>query len=177
MEATLSSDLVFMGTYFGNWRLQPNPTNTEVTCFHLCNKLANRQLDVHFEGNRLLKNTAAKLTTRNNILHKLCGTTWADTLCTSALGLVYSSAEYCAPVWMNSAHTKKIDVQLNNTMRTIRSTPTYWLPILSQIPTTGLRRRSALLREYGNISNNPSSLSIATCLIWKQIDPDPEIRQ
>ena len=184
MEATLSSDLVSLGTYFRKWRLQPNPTKTEVACFHLCNKSANRQLDVHFEGNRLqhnacpkylgvtldrtltykrhLENTAAKLKTRNNILHKLCGTTWgssADTLRTSALGLVYSSAEYCAPVWMNSAHTKKIDVQLNNTMRiisgTIRSTPTYWLPILSHIPPAGLRRRGALLREYRKISNNP----------------------
>ena len=27
--------------------------------------------------------------------------------------------EYCAPVWRNSAHTNLVDVQLNNTMRTI----------------------------------------------------------
>lgn len=105
MEATLSSDLVTLSTYFRKWRLQPNPTKTEATCFHLCNKSAGRRLDVRFEGNRLqhneypkylgvtldrtltykrhLENTAAKLKTRNNILHKLCGTTWgssADTV-------------------------------------------------------------------------------------------------
>lgn len=183
METTLTSDLVTLSSYFRKWRLQPNPTKTETTCFHLCNKSANRQLDVRFEGNRLrhnaypkylgvtldrtltykrhLENTAAKLKTRNNILHKLCGTTWgssADTLHTSALGLVYSAAEYCAPAWMNSAHAKKIDVQLNNTMRivsgTIKSTPTHWLPILSHIPPADLRRKNGLLREYRKAINN-----------------------
>nr|CAI5856365.1 unnamed protein product [Callosobruchus analis] len=60
---------------------------------------------------------------------------------------------------MNSAHTKKIDAQLNNTMRvvsgTTRSTPTSWLPILSHIPPADLPRSSALLREYRKINRNP----------------------
>ena len=47
----------------------------------------------------------------------LAGTTWGageKTLRTSALALCYSVAEYCAPVYRNSAHTNLVDVQLNN---------------------------------------------------------------
>lgn len=183
-EETLTADLRTLGTYFRKWRLRPNPTKTETSCFHLCNKNAARVLQVNFEGRLLhhnthpkylgvtldrtlsyrkhLENTAAKLRTRNNILHKLCGTTWgssANTLRTSAIGLVYSAAEYSAPVWINSAHTHRVDVQLNNTMRivsgTLKSTPIHWLPVLSHIPPPDLRRKTALLREYEKIQDNP----------------------
>lgn len=182
-EATLTSDLRTLGAYFRKWRLKPNPTKTETSCFHLCNKHAERELQVHFEDNLLhhnphpkylgitldrklsyrkhLENTAAKLRTRNNILHKLCGTSWGssvDTLRTSAIGLVYSASEYGAPVWLNSAHTHKVDVQLNVTMRTIsgtlKSTPTSWLPVLSHISPPDLRRKSALVREFNGIQEN-----------------------
>ncbi|VEN42344.1 unnamed protein product [Callosobruchus maculatus] len=108
-----------------------------------------------------LANTAGKLRTRNNIIQKLCGTTWgatAPTLRTSALALVYSCAEYCAPVWINSHHTRLIDVQLNHTMRLItgavKTTPTQWLPVLSGIAPPQLRRTDALLREYNKITAN-----------------------
>lgn len=104
---------------------------------------------------------AAKLRPRNNIITKLAGTTWgatADVLRISALALVYSVAEYCAPVWLNSAHTQKIDVQLNQTMRiitgTIKTTPLRWLPILSNIAPPGLRRTAALVREHRKIAAN-----------------------
>ncbi|XP_030760805.1 uncharacterized protein LOC115885916 [Sitophilus oryzae] len=104
----------------------------------------------------------AKLRTRNNILQKLCGTTWgssASTLRSSALGLVYPVAEYCAPVWLNSKHTRMVDTQLNQTMRiisgTIRPTPTIWLPTLSNIAPSNLRRAHALVREFNKIMNNP----------------------
>jgi len=73
-----------------------------------------------------------KLKTRNNIISKLAGTSWgckANTLRTSALALVYSAAEYCAPAWSRSAHCKKIDTQMNHTMRiisgTVKSTQTH----------------------------------------------------
>lgn len=36
-----------------------------------------------------------------------------------ALGLVYSTAKYLGPVWMNSGHTNKMDARLNNTMQII----------------------------------------------------------
>ena len=87
-----------------------------------------------------IRKVAAKTRTRNNLVHMLAGTTWgagAKTIRTSALALCYSVAEYCAPVWRNSAHTNLVDVQLNNTIRTItgavRCTRTDWLPVLSNI--------------------------------------------
>ena len=65
----------------------------------------------------------------------------------SALALCYSAAEYCAPVWSRSAHTSRVDVQLNSTMRlisgTLRSTPLPWLPVLSNIEPPALRRKAA----------------------------------
>ena len=180
-------DLNTLGKYFYNCRLQPSASKTEVACFHLNNRMANRELSVNF-GNRLLHHnrypkylgvtfdrtlsfkqhltkTASKLKTRNNIIQKLCGTSWgssATTLRCSALGLVYSTAEYCAPVWLNSPHANMVDVQLNHTMRlisgTIRSTPSHWLPVLSHFPPPSIPRSIALVREYNKVLQNPQLL-------------------
>ena len=77
-----------------------------------------------------------------NLLMKLAGSTWgasANTLWSSALALCYSAAEYCAPVWSRSAHTSRVDVQLNSTMRlisgTLRSTPSSALQHWTASPT------------------------------------------
>ena len=46
-----------------------------------------------------------------------CGLRWgagAKTLCIAALSLVYSTPEYCAPVWCHSAHTCLIDVSFKS---------------------------------------------------------------
>ena len=81
---------------------------------------------------------------------KLAGYTWGasvNTLRSSALALCYSAAEYCAPVWSRSAHTSRVDVQLNSAMRrisgTLRSTPLPSLPVLSNIEPPALRRKAA----------------------------------
>ncbi|KAI5744621.1 hypothetical protein M8J76_003905 [Diaphorina citri] len=128
-EEILTEDLHVLSTYFRKWRLKPNPSKTEVTCFHLTNALAQMKLNVLFENHPVTHNfkpkylgvtldrtlsyrdhlskTAEKLKTRNNIIQKLCGCSWgasAPVLRTSALALVYSAAEYCAPVWLNSCH-------------------------------------------------------------------------
>ena len=78
---------------------------------------------------------------------KLVGSTWgasANTRRSSALALCYSAAEYCTPV---CAHTSRVDVQLNSTMRlisgTLRSTPLPRLPVLSNIKPPALRRKAA----------------------------------
>ena len=63
-----------------------------------------------------------KLKARNSILKKLTRTTWGahqTTLRTSALAFCYSTVEYCARVWERSKHTKKINTQLNITMRIV----------------------------------------------------------
>ena len=100
----------------------PNPVYLGVT------------LDRALTYKKHLEKVSGKVKTRNNLLSKLAGSTWgadAPTLRTAALGLCYSAAEYCAPVWARSAHTSKVDVALNTTMRTIsgtlKPTPNSWL--------------------------------------------------
>ena len=73
----------------------------------------------------------------------------AKTLHIATLSLVYSTAEYCAPVWCRSAHTHVIDSVLNNALRIVtgclRPTPTDHLPVLSGIQPGELRRLGATL--------------------------------
>ena len=123
-----SDKLIFLGT---------------VTCYSLV-------LDCTLSYREHLTKTAGKLKNQNNLLMKLVGSTWGastNTLRSSALALCYSATEYCAPVWSLSAHTSRVDVQLNSTMRLIsgilRSTPLPWLPVLSNIEPPALRRKAA----------------------------------
>ena len=73
----------------------------------------------------------------------------AKTLRIATLSLVYSTAEYCAPVWCRSAHTRLIDSVLNDALRIVtgclRPTPTDHLPVLSGIQPAELRRLGATL--------------------------------
>lgn len=105
--------------------------------------------------------TAAKLKSRNNILSRLAGTSWgadASTLRTTALAVVYSPAEYCAGIWLNSSHCQLVDIQLRQTMRiisgTLRCTPSQWLPVLCNIAPPHLRRQQALVRLWCRIMEN-----------------------
>ena len=67
----------------------------------------------------------------------------------ASLSLVYSIAEYCAPVWCRSAHTRLIDNILNDALRIVtrclRPTPTDHLPILWGIHPAELRRMGAII--------------------------------
>ena len=71
------------------------------------------------------------------------------TLRTAAPSLVYSAAEYCAPIWCCSAHTRLIDSVQNGALRIVtgclRSTPADYLLILSGIYPADLRRLAATL--------------------------------
>ena len=85
-------------------------------------------------------------------MRRLAGLGWgagAKTLRTAALSLVYSTAEYSAPVWCHSAHTRLIDSVLNNALRIVtgclRPTPTDYLPVLAGIQPTELCRLGATL--------------------------------
>ena len=73
----------------------------------------------------------------------------AKTLCIASLSLVYSTAEYCAPVWCRSVHAHLIDSVLNNTLHIVtgclRSTPTDHLLVLSGIQPAELCRMSTTL--------------------------------
>ena len=62
---------------------------------------------------------------------------------------MYAPAEYCAPVWCRSSHTRLVDVGLNAALRTITEflhpTQVDQLPLLDEITLTALRREVATL--------------------------------
>ena len=93
-----------------------------------------------------------KLSSHVTLLRRLVNSGWgagAKTLRIVTLSLVYSTAEYCAPVWCRSAHTHLIDSVLNDALRIVtgylRPTPTDHLPVLSGIQPAELRRMGATL--------------------------------
>ena len=163
-----------ISTYLQTWRLQLSHTKTVTTAFHLNNREAKRELNVYNNGKRLpfcpvptylgvkldrslafrhhLEALPKKLTTRVALMRRLAGSGWgagAKTLRTAALSLVYSTAEYCAPVWCRSAHTRLIHSVLNNALRIVtrclRPTPTDYLPVLAGIQPAELCRLGAML--------------------------------
>ena len=179
LKGVLSQDMTTISTYLQTWRLQLSHTKTVTTAFHLNNREAKRELNVCSNGKRLpfcpvptylgvkldrsltfrhhLEALRKKLTTRVALMRRLAGSGWgagAKTLRTAALSLVYSTAEYCAPVWCRSAHTRLIDSVLNHALRIVtgclRPTPTDYLPVLAGIQPAELRRLGATLSlAYG----------------------------
>lgn len=183
INKALNKDLIPFARFCKQWRLVPSASKTVVTCFHLRNRGADLELRVLLDGAALrhefeptylgvkldrsltygkhIEKLKSKLCTRNNLIQKLAGTSWGATaacLRTSALCLLYSTAEYCCSTWLNSAHTYKVDVELNKAMRvitgTVKSTPLAWLPALSNIAPPDIRRQNALLRLYRKVSCN-----------------------
>ena len=134
-----------MGTLLRQWWLKLSEGKTVSTVFHLNNKEAKRELDVHIDRRRLnflpkttylgvkldrtlsyLQNLAGlrdKVMARSALIRKLVVTGLggsSSTLRTSALALVYAPAEYCSPAWSRrSKHTSLLKVSLNCTFRTI----------------------------------------------------------
>ena len=174
LEGVLSQDMTTISTYLQTWRLQLSHTKTVTTAFHLNNREVKRELNVYNNGKRLpfcpvptylgvkldrsltfrhhLEALRKKLTTRVALMRRLAGSGWgagAKTLRTVSLSLVYSAAEYCAPVWCRSAHTRLIDSVLNDALRIVtgclRPTPTDYLPVLAGIQPAELRRLGATL--------------------------------
>ena len=174
LEETLSRDMTTLEGYLQKWRLKLSGTKTVSSCFHLHNHEAKRELSVLLNGKPLpfcteptylgvtldraltfrrhLESMRKKLTSRVSLIRRLAGSGWgagARTLRTAALALVYSTAEYCAPVWCRSAHTRQIDPVINGALRTVtgclRPTPTSNLSVLAGIHPAELRRRKATL--------------------------------
>ena len=174
MEGTLSQDMSTLPAYFQTWRLKLSHTKTVTVAFHLNNREGKRELKV-YNNSRLLPFCPTptylgvkldrsltfrhhlvalrkKLYSRVTLLRRLVGSGWgagAKTLRIAILSLVYSAAEYCAPVWCSSAHTRLIDNVLNDALRIVtgclRPTPTDHLPVFSGIQPAELRQTGAKL--------------------------------
>ena len=106
-----------------------------------------------------------KLSSRVTLLRQLVGSGWgagAKTLRIATLSLVYSTAEYCSPVWCCSAHTCLIDSVLNDALRIVtgclRPTQTDHLPVLSGIQPAELRRMEATLFLAHRGSQDPDHI-------------------
>ena len=172
LEGTLSQDMSILSAYLQTWRLKLSHTKTVTAAFHLNNPEAKRELKVYNNGRLLpfcptptylgvkldrsltlrhhLVALRKKLSSNVTLLMRLVGSGWgagAKTLRIATLSLVYSTAEYCAPVWYHSAHTRLIDSVLNDAFRIVtgRATPTDHLPVLSGIQPAEFRRTGATL--------------------------------
>ena len=170
LEGTLSQGMSTLSAYLQTWRLKLSHTKTVTTAFHLNNQEAKRELKV-YNNSRLLPFCPTptylgvkldrsltfrhhlvalrkKLSSCVTLLRRLVGSGWgagAKTLRIATLSLVYSTAEYCAPVWCRSAHTRLIDRALRIVTGCLRPTPTDHLPVLSGIQPAELRRLGATL--------------------------------
>jgi len=121
-------------------------------------------LDRSLTYRRQLEPLHKKLTSRLALLRRLAGSGWsagATTLRTAALALVHSTAEYCAPVWCRSAHTRLINPAINDALRImtgcLHPTPADNLPILAGIQPAELRRNGATL-SLGRRAMEPGHL-------------------
>ena len=174
LEGTLSQDMSTLSAYIQTGRLKLSHTKTVTAAFHIKNREAKREIKVYNNGRLLpfcptltylgvkldrsltfrhhLVALRKKLSSRATLLRRHVGSGWgagAKTLRIATLPLVYSAAEYCAPVWYCSAHTGLIDNVLNDALRIVtgclRPTPTDHLPVLSSIQPAELRRMGATL--------------------------------
>ena len=174
LEGTLSQDMSTPSAYLRTGRLKLSHTKTVTTAFHLNNRETKHELKVYNKDRLLpfcpiptylgikldrllmlrhhLVALSKKLSSCVTLLRRLVGSrsgAGAKTLRKATLSLVYSTAEYCAPVWCRSAHTRLIDGVLNDALRIVtvclRPTPTDHLPVLSGIQPVELRRMGATL--------------------------------
>ena len=182
LEGVLSQDMTTISTYLQTWRLELSHTKTVTMAFYLNNREAKRELNVYNNGKRLpfcpvptylgvkldrsltfrhhLEALRNKLTTRVALMRRLAGSGWgagAKTLRTAALSLIYSTAEYCAPVWCRSAHTH---LALRIVTGCRRPTPTDYLPVLAGIQPAELRRLGATLSLAHRGSLDPGHFSM-----------------
>jgi len=134
VERVLRKNTATVVEYLQTWKLKLSTTKTVSAVFHLYNIEAKRELNVNLNNKTLLfcsepkylgvtlersltyrrhlESLRKKLTSRVALLRRLAGSGWgagAITLRTATLALVHLIAEYCAPVWCRSAHTRLVD--------------------------------------------------------------------
>ena len=156
------------------WRLKLSNTKTVTPAFYLNNREATRDLNVYNNGHLLLpcpvptylgvkldrsltfrhhlEALRKKLSTRVAPLRRHAGSgcgAGAKTMRISAVSLIFSTTEYCAPVWCYSTPTRLIDSILDDALRIVtgylRFTPMKDLPVLAGIQPAKSRRLGATL--------------------------------
>lgn len=169
VEGKLNRALSKLTPYYEENQLKPNPLKTEVCAFHLRHIDSNKKLKVIWSGQELnhnftprylgvtldrtltfkkhCQNTKLKVSSRNNILRKLTGTSWGaqpHVLRTSAIALSLAAAEYSSPVWKSSVHSKNVNIAINESCRIItgclKPTPLNKIYSLSGIAPPNIRR-------------------------------------
>ena len=188
LEGTLSQDMSTLSAYLQTWRLKLSHTKMVMAAFHLNNREAKRELKVYNNGGLLsfcptstylgvkldrslmfchhLVALRKKLSSCVTLLRQLVGSGWgadAKTLCIATLSsLVYSTAEYCVPIWCRSAHIRLIDSVLNDALRIVTGclhpTPTDHLPVLSRIQPAEFRQMGVTLCLAYRGSLNPNHI-------------------
>ena len=170
LERTLSEDMTTLSANLQTWRLKLSHAKTVTAAFYLHNREAKREVKVKNNGKILpfcpvptnlgvkldralmyrhhLEALRKKLFTRVLLLRQLAGLgggVGAKTLRTTALSLIYSTAEYCALALCRSAHTRLINSVLNYALPSVtgclRPIPTDNLPVLSGIRPAVLPRQ------------------------------------
>ena len=161
-----------LSSYLQNWRLKLSADKTISTMFHLYNKEASREMNIMVDNTRLqyqpfptylgmkldrtlsfrqhLETAKAKTASQAALIRRLAGTTWGastQTLRISTEALVFSSAEYCAPVWCRSPHVHRLDTALRTVSGCLRATPTNHLPVLGGIAPAEIRQEGAMLAQ------------------------------
>ena len=176
-----------LSAYLQTWRLKLSHIKTMTAAFYLNNREVKRELKVYDNGRLLpfcptptylgvkldglltfrhhLAALRKKVSSRVTLLRRLMGSRWgagAKTLRIATLSLVYSAAEYCAPVWCRSAHTRLFDSVLNDALSIVtgclRPTQTDHLPVLSGIQPAELRRMGATLSLAHRGSMDPDHI-------------------
>ena len=169
--------------YIHDWHLKLSQSKTVSSLLHLKNHLASKSIKVTLDHNTILScersptylgitldrsltyqnhlhKLKQKVSSRVALVKKLSGTNWGtsfDALRTSTTALVFAPAEYCAPVWCQSTHTKTLDTPLNEAMRIvsgcIHPTPLDFLPPLSGIQPPSCCRKKLSKRLYYKADN------------------------
>ena len=170
-----------LSAYLQAWWVKLSYAKTVTAASHPHNREAKQELKVNNNGKSLtfylvptyfgvkldralayrhhLEALRKKLSTCISLLRPFAGSEWgagAKTLCIAAFSLIFSTADYCAPVWCGSAHTRLIHGVLNDALRIItgclRPTSTDNLPSFSGIQPAELRRQKATLSLANRIS-------------------------
>ena len=184
VEDKLEKELERLSDYYEKNHLRPNPSKTQICAFHLRNRVAKKELNITWQDNQLVHcpnptylgvtldrtlsfkkhclNTKGKVHARNNILRKLVSKKWGaqpSVLRTTALALCMSAAEYAAPVWARSAHSKQVNIAVNETARIVtgclRPTPTGKLYPLIGVAPPDIRRNAATGEEKAKQESDP----------------------